>query len=1133
MIKYITGISLRVSFFVAFLPNLLQAQQPSDLKEGFINPTNSYRPIVWWHWTGSNVTKEGISKDLAWMKRSGIGGFQAFDVSIGGGHTIESKVKYLSPEWLALIKHTVDEAERLGLDMTMFTAAGWSETGGTWVKPHEAMKKLVWSETKIKGGKIFNGILPIPPTSNGLIRDLPKRTALPTDPTYFADQKVLAFKTTGNSGNEAKPKITNERGEVLSGDPLLDDNLSTKISMNVPKQDKPVYLQYEFEKPFKARSFSFAMLGTTAYPSTFLRAGYVQSSEDGVTYKTLFPLPGPQHDIRALPVRTISFPEVTAKYYRVVFTTGNGNSTVGGPDDFGGFRQPASPPTSFDLSEAIFSTVAKINRWEDKANFGPMFTFEELKTPHVPITDVIKTNEVLDLTSKMKPDGSLTWTVPAGNWTIMRFGYSLTGAKNSPAMPDATGYEVDKLSKTHLESYLTQWVKPIKEAVGKNFGKSLKYFLIDSYESDAQNWTESMLAEFKSRRGYDPTPYLPAFAGKIVGSAEVSDRFLWDFRLTFAELLVDNHYAAITNFAHKEGILTYGEVAGISMPIIQDALRTKNAVDIPMGEFGMGRGLGSDRNWTTPADLETQKAYGGANERLNAHQSDIREAASAAHVYGKKVVAAEAWTGGGYEAPADMKFIGDYWMTQGINQIVFHTSAHQPLDTKPGNVMVGTHFHRNITWAEQAKPFVDYITRNQYMLQQGRSVADIAYYLGEDIPAVVPYWEKLKNDVPEGFDYDYVNAEILMRFEVENGELVLPSGVKYKVLVLPEKQTMTLPILTKIVSLVKKGAIIVGPKPEKSPSLMDYPGTDILIANLANELWGAADGKYIYQATYGQGKIFNNAPLIGILGQLNVKPDVIYTKPNLDTKLTWIHRKTADADIYFVLNVRNHPEDLLLKFRTEGKRPELWYSDEGISKPVSYKMSNGTTQVKLHIGAQESVFVVFKELDTQKEVEISDNKPIEILNISQAWKVSFSENIKYPLSLIMDPLVSWSNRPEQGIKYYSGTAIYRNDFDLDKSLIGKKICLDLGIVKDIATVIVNGKELGTLWKLPYQIDLSNVIREGKNSLEIKVTNQWDNRIIGDKSLPNDQRVLSFTPTFGVGQKLKESGLLGPLVLKVR
>jgi hypothetical protein len=419
------------------------------------------------------------------------------------------------------------------------------------------------------------------------------------------------------------------------------------------------------------------------------------------------------------------------------------------------------------------------------------------------------------------------------------------------------------------------------------------------------------------------------------------------------------------------------------------------------------------------------------------------------------------------------------------------------------------------------------------MLQQGRFVADVAYYLGEDIPAVVPYWEKLKNEVPEGYDYDYVNAEILQRFEVENGELVLPSGMRYKVLVLPEKQTMSLAILTKIASLVKKGATIVGPKPVKSPSLMGYPGDDVAIYTLANELWGAADGKYIYQTTYGLGKIFNNAPLLGILGQFNIKPDVTYSKPNMDTKLNWIHRKTADADIYFVLNVRNHPEDLLVNFRIEGKKSELWYSDLGTSKPVSYKMANGTTQLKLKLGPQESVFVVFKDLEERKEVEITERKPVEIQTLAQNWKVSFSENIKEPISLTFDRLVSWSNRPEEGIKFFSGTASYTIEFDIDQSMVGKNIMLDLGNVKDIATVLANGKELTTLWKLPYQVDLSKIIRLGKNNLEIKVTNQWDNRIIGDKTLPNERKVLSFIPSFGSGQKLKESGLLGPVVLKLQ
>lgn len=341
----------------------------SLLLQNFQNPPHSAKPVVWWHWVGNNVTKEGITKDLEWMKRAGIGGFQAFDVSIGGGQTVEKKIKYMTPEWFELIKHTAAEADRLGLEMTMVTAAGWSETGGTWVKPHEAMKKLVWSQLNIVGGKTFKGILPKPPVTSGPIRNLPKRTNLATDPTYYADQKVLAYKTPENELTTSTPKITNHKGETLEAKALLDDDLLSKVTLETPKAEKPVYLQFEYEKPFTARSFSFALLGNSNYHSTYMRAGYVQASEDGITFRTLFSLPGPQHDIRAVPVRTFAFPEITAKFYRVVFTTGGGNTTVGGPDDFGGFRQPAAPPVSFDISEAIFSSEAKINRWEDKANY--------------------------------------------------------------------------------------------------------------------------------------------------------------------------------------------------------------------------------------------------------------------------------------------------------------------------------------------------------------------------------------------------------------------------------------------------------------------------------------------------------------------------------------------------------------------------------------------------------------------------------------------------------------------------------------------------------------------------------------------------------------------------------------------
>jgi hypothetical protein len=531
----------KILLFAALAIATFGSKAQTTLRQNFQNPPKSAKPVVWWHWVGSNVTREGITKDLEWMQRVGIGGFQAFDVSIGGGQTIEKKVKFMTPEWLELIKHTAAEADRLGLEMTMVTAAGWSETGGTWVKPQEAMKKIVWSKTQLRGGEKVSSPLPLPPTVAGPIRNLPKGAGFSggnnkTTP-FYQDQIVLAYRTPQAELEQETPKITNHKGESIDSKVVLDDDLTSSLTFDTPSQDQPVYLQFEYEKPFTARSFSLALGGGAMFPSRTMRAGYVQASEDGKNYKTLLALPGPQHDIRALPVRTFSFPEVTAKYFRVVFVKGATMTTVGGPDDVGGFGGPSTAPKSFSIAEAIFNSGARVNRWEDKAAFAPMFAFESLKTPHVGTNTVIKGDEIIDITSFMQPDGTLNWTAPSydspiggkGAWTILRIGQSQTGAKNGPAMPEATGYEVDKFNKTHLLSHLNQWSNPIAEAMGPLYGKSMKYFLVDSYEADAQNWTETMMPEFKKRRGYDPTKYLPVLAGFVVESAEVSDRFFVGF----------------------------------------------------------------------------------------------------------------------------------------------------------------------------------------------------------------------------------------------------------------------------------------------------------------------------------------------------------------------------------------------------------------------------------------------------------------------------------------------------------------------------------------------------------------------------------------------------------------------------
>ncbi len=432
---------------------------------------------------------------------------------------------------------------------------------------------------------------------------------------------------------------------------------------------------------------------------------------------------------------------------------------------------PVVPAREYTLTEAVLHSGGRVDRWEDKAAFSLLFEYETVPTPAVPSAAEIRRSDIVDLTAKMAKDGTLNWEVPPGKWTILRMGYSLTGSKNRPAPPSGLGYEADKLSRKYMEAYFHGYIDPIAQALGPLFGKSLRYLMMDSWEAGAQNWTDEMMNEFRARRGYDPTPYLPAMAGRVVESADVSDRFLWDFRRTLDDLFAENTYGTMAEMARQRGIGIYAEAAGVSLEIPEDTLLNKSKVEIPMGEF-----------WVHALHPELM------------YYQDVRGAASASHVYGKKLVATESFTGGGYEAPYTLKKIGDYWFAQGVNRIVFHTSAHQPLDTKPGNTMVGTHINRNITWAEQAKPFMTYLARNSFMLQQGLFVADLAYLLPEGAPSTMPIWGAgLQPAPPDGYDYDYINTDVLLnRLSVkEDGRLALPDGMSYRVLVLPEIDRMT------------------------------------------------------------------------------------------------------------------------------------------------------------------------------------------------------------------------------------------------------------------------------------------------------------------------------------------------------
>lgn len=1082
------------------------AQTVGDgLERGFADPPDAARPRTWWHWTSSNVTLEGITKDLEWMKRSGLAGLQLADVNAGGGQSVERKIVFGTPEWFEAVRHAAAESDRLGLEMTIFSSAGWSETGGPWVKPEQAMKRLVWSETAVEGPRRFKGRLPQPPSNNGPIRNLltggarPGATPPPRDPTFYGDSAVVAYRTPADEvgATELKPKVTTSAGP-LDAEPLLDDDLNTALTIPAPPQGGgPAWVQFEFARPFAARAVSLAGRGG-------IPVGRVLASDDGSNFRTLLTLPGAQL-YRGGVARTFALPETNARVYRIELT-----GAPLRPAEVMSQAQP-QPSREYVLAEALLHAGARVHRWEEKAGFSFLFEYESVPTPTARADASIPSTGVIDLTSKMAADGTLDWEVPPGRWTVIRFGYSLTGAKNRPAVPAGLGYEVDKLSRKHLEEYLRGYTDPLARTLGPLYGKSLRYVLLDSWEAGMQNWTEEMLSEFRRRRGYDPLPYMPALAGRVVESAEVSDRFLWDFRRTLADMFAENHYGAATEFLHRQGIKTYSEAAGVSLEIPEDTLLNKKHVDIPVGEFWM-------------RDLHPPAMY----------YVDVRGAASAAHVYGKNIVAAESFTGGGYDSPFALKKVADYWFAQGINRIIFHTSAHQPLDTKPGNTMVGTHINRNITWAEQARPLMTYLARNSFMLQRGLPVADLAYLLNEGAPSTMPFWGAgLKPTPPAGYDYDYINTDALLgRMSVDaDGRLGLPDGVSYRVLVLPEVERMTLPVLRKIRELVGKGATVLGPKPLKSPGLAGYPESDREVQALASELWGDLDGVSRTRRAYGKGTVVWGLTPAEVLAALRVPPDVEYGRA-LDADLTWLHRRDGDVDIYFVANRADRAQDFEVRFRVSGKEAELWHADTGTSEPASYSFKDERTTMPLHLEERESVFVVFRRTTDLSSRIVNRTRPSPLATLGGSWEVNFPPNLGAPPTLRLDELTSWTANPVDGVKYFSGTAVYTKTVRAPQSWFrpGERILLDLGVVKDVAEVSLNGVALGVLWKPPFRVDVSGALKPGANRLEIKVTNEWTNRIIGDRSAPTDKKVFAANVPAGFGPPptLTESGLLGPV-----
>jgi hypothetical protein len=1290
-------------FSCAVLASILAATgvlgAPDPLARGFQHPPPQTKPWVYWYWISDQLSREGITRDLESMARVGIG--EAFIGNIFLDDVPAGKVKVLTEAWWALVEHAIREGGRVGVNIGMFNCPGWSQSGGPWIQPQESMRYLAYSESRLTGPSRFHGVLPAPDAT-------------------FQDVAALAFPAPrGDADTIARrsPSITCVPA-VTSALEIADGDLTTSIAFppDAGRGKQAFTVEFQVAEPFGVRSLQLV------------------PGEEAFAADVAFEVAGPDGEWRRVrafkcdrsnmskgvgflprgPV-SVSVAETVGTRFRLVFTGAHGSDK--------GLR----------IAEISLSGAARLEAFIEQ-QLGKMHP-----TP-LPMWDTylwktqaeaegegwtIAPDRVLDLTSKLGSDGTLDWEVPPGEWIVVRTGMTPTGMRNSPASPEGQGLEVDKMNRELARRHFDAFIGEVLRRMPAKDRTAFKHVVADSYEMGSQNWTDGFGAQFKRRYGYDPNPWLAVLTGRLVGSGDQSARFLWDLRRLVADRVAKDYVGGLREACHKHGLELWLENYG---------------------------------HWGFPGEF---LQYGGASDRVSGEywvtgdlgSIELRAASSCANTYGKPFVSAEAFTGGPpfQNAPAALKARGDWSFTEGVNHFVLHVYIHQPWeDRTPGmNAWFGSEFNRHNTWFEQSRSWVDYVRRCCWILQQGTRVADVAYFIGEDTPKMTG---ARKPELPRGRDFDYINAEVIQdRLRVKDGWLVLPHGTRYRVLVLPELDTMRPALLRKIRDLAQAGATILGPPPRRSPSLEHYPRCDDEVRALAAEMWGNLEGARAGEHALGKGRVVWGKPLDEILNALSLPPDF----ESSDT-LRFTHRRSPDVDFYFVANPRTEPVNTVVTLRSGNRAPELWWPDSGrIEQAAVYDVSQGRVRLPLSLGPSGSVIVGFRKpaagaaerivsvtrdgrevlgttlrpgaevpaaaapnsfafaawiqptdrttlvtetnrgvvglgekrndafmaphgdgfggsahagcglavgtngvcvfehganyfaptlvhpapingwthlavvyregqptlyvngikarsgmrsehtvhsgvgsggssqfrgrlgaftqaartwndeeiaalaRDTPRpnpggygpEIQMSRNDRGWVLSTSQSgnysvafanghrttahvgevprvqtlegpWDLQFTGGRSAPGRITMPELISWSAHGDAGVRHFSGTATYRTSFAWAGAPVGARVMLDLGEVRDLAIVRLNGHPCGTLWMAPWTVDITDALRNGTNAIEIDVINVWNNRIVGDLALPEAERsTFLAASTVKKDAPLLPAGLLGPVSLR--
>ncbi|ATC63355.1 DNA-binding protein [Nibricoccus aquaticus] len=1095
MIRFSRLLPVFVLILVAGVSAMRAEGTPYALVRDFQNPPESAKPWVIWYWMQASVSREGITADLEAMKQAGIGG--AYFMAIQDMPTPAwpiTPVRQLTEEWWGMVMHAFKEADRLGLKIAMHACDGFATSGGPWITPELSMQRVVWSETRVSGGKtgkVFSGVLPQPPTKEN----------------YYRDIAVLAFPTQAGAGVSTRtvvPVVTTSEGADASMLPMGKEKARYRA-------EDAGWIQYAFAESFTARSLVVQPDGTNMQ-GLRLR---VEASEDGKDFLFVAQLEparqGWQHNAWEA---TFALPETTARYFRFVWDPAG--SEPGSEDMDAAKWRPILKVTRLELS-----SEARIEQFEGKS--GALWRIGKRTTSDIlPEKLAVAKGTMVDLTSKLGADGKLNWDMPAGAWTILRVGHTSTGQHNETAGA-GKGLEADKFNPAAARLNFDQWFGEAMRRAGPELSKRvLAGFHLDSWECGSQNWSPVFQKEFERRRGYDPRPWLPAMAGIPVESAEASETFLHDVRTTIGELIVDNFVGVYAELARVNGKRFTAE--SVSPVVTSDNMRHFEQVDLPMGEFWL---------------------------RSPTHDkpNDMRDTISAARVYGKKIIGAEAFTELKLtwdEHPGMLKALGDRNYALGVNHFAYHVFMHNPWpDRKPGMTLggVGTFFQRDQTWWRPGAAWFAYAHRVQAVLQQGVPVVDVAVFTGEEMPrrAVLP--ERLTTVLPglmgedavkreavrlanvgqpmktvaegvsssanttnpadwtdplRGYAYDSINRDALLRLAtVRDGRIVLPGGASYGVLVLPGANPMN----PSGVPLSAEVAKRVGELKKLGAKIIDAPWTE------------------------------------ETLDSLKIARDFVAMEKGEEAdKVAWTHRRVEDVEVYFVSNQLERTRSLEFSLRVDGSVPEIWNTVTGeIIEARSWWREKGRTVLPLELAAAESVFVVFREKTTAMLKSERANQPFlrAMQELTGSWTVAFEKRPAAPgAPVYAEALFDWSKHSDAAVRHFSGTAQYKRVFSFNAaSSRGRRVWLDLGEVANLAEVYVNGVNCGVAWTPPYHVEVTRALKDGDNELRVGVTNTWANRLIGDAELPEAERVTWTTAKIGMkGRPLLKAGLLGPVRL---